>query len=169
MVWQAEHFKPTSRATAKIACRGCGAKRAQPRAAKTGIRARSQDLLRGRAMMPWKARGRPNKDSFCLNGLGALKYPYGEPIPRIYLGAVESIPHPRGAAFQAADTLSSGSSRPEGRPRVNPHGQGHPQCAPYSGVRLPCWRQAVNLHPRTAFGANGRITNPFPIGWNVRR
>ena len=68
-------------------------------------------------MTPWKARGRPSKDSFCLNGLGALKYPYGEPIPRIYLGAVESIPQPRGAAFQAADTLSSGSSRPEGRPR----------------------------------------------------
>src|ERR1019366_4531132 len=73
----------------------------------------SQDLLRGRAMTPWKARGRPSKDSFCLNGLGALKYPYGEPIPRIYLGAVESIPQSRGAAFQAADTLSSGSSRPE--------------------------------------------------------
>src|ERR1039458_6886711 len=50
MVWQGEHFKPNFRANAGIACPGCGAKRAQPRAAKTGIRAGSQDLLRGRAM-----------------------------------------------------------------------------------------------------------------------
>src|ERR1017187_964411 len=92
MVWQAWHLKPNFPGNAGIACPGCGAKTAYPRVARTGMTAGSHDLLRGRAMTPWKARGRPSKDSFCLNGLGALKYPYGEPIPRIYLGAVESIP-----------------------------------------------------------------------------
>src|SRR5450759_1790771 len=43
MVWQRSQFKPNFRANAGIACAGCGARTAQPRAAKTGVRAGSQD------------------------------------------------------------------------------------------------------------------------------
>src|ERR1017187_5916682 len=82
MVWQLYHFKTNFRAKAGIARAGWGARTAQQMAAKTGMRAGSQDLLRGRAITASKAREWPGRESFDLSRLEASKYRYGESIPQ---------------------------------------------------------------------------------------
>ena len=66
---------------------------------------------------------------------------------------ISQVKQPRGAAFQAADPLSSGSSRPEGRPagRIA-------QCHLISSGDMPWF---------VAYGSTGPLLRPAPDGSRV--